>query len=94
MLSKYRSSVPIIAICPQAKVCSKLALYRGVWPVVSSCSFIKMKGLKQMLEEAETQALNLKLLHKGDLVVMMAGIPIAQAGSTNMIRIHRLGEPF
>lgn len=94
MLSKHRSSVPIIALTDNERACHEMALNRGVWPVLSSMKFRAMRGLKDMLQEAETRSLELGLLKRGDIVVMMAGIPIATAGSTNMIRIHRIGEPF
>lgn len=94
MLSKHRSSVPIIALTDNERTCHEMALYRGVWPVLSSMKFKDMNGLKDMLEQAEKRSLELGLLKRGDIVVMMAGIPIATAGSTNMIRVHRIGEPF
>jgi pyruvate kinase len=94
MLSKHRSSVPIIALTDNARTCQEMALYRGVWPVLSSMKFKEMKGLKDMLQQAETRSLELGLVQCGDVIVIMAGIPIAKAGSTNMVRIHRIGEPF
>jgi pyruvate kinase len=94
ILSKYRSSVPIIAITDNERTCHEMSLYRGVWPVLSSMKFKAMTGLKEMLQQAESRSLELGLLQRGDTVVMMAGIPIAMAGSTNMIRVHRIGEPF
>ena len=94
LLSKYRSSVPIIAISDRHKTCSKMALYRGVIPLLGHTPFAKMSGIKQMLQEAEQRSKETGLLKDGDLVVIMAGIPIATAGSTNMIRVHRIGDPY
>lgn len=94
MLSKHRSSVPIIAITDNEPTLHQMAMLRGVWPVLASIKFRAMRGLKDMLQEAETRSLELGLLQPGDTVVMMAGIPIAKAGSTNMIRVHHIGEPF
>ncbi|GBR76765.1 pyruvate kinase [Candidatus Termititenax persephonae] len=94
LLSKYRSSVPIIAISDQLKTCSKMALYRGVIPLLCHTPFARMSGIKQMLQEAEQRSKEAALLKDGDLVVIMAGIPIATAGSTNMIRVHRIGTPY
>ncbi|MDR1323541.1 MAG: pyruvate kinase [Candidatus Margulisbacteria bacterium] len=94
LLSKYRSSVPIIAISDRLKTCSKMALYRGVIPLLGHTPFAKMSGIKQMLQEAEQRSKEAGLLKDGDIVVIMAGIPIATAGSTNMIRVHRIGDPY
>jgi pyruvate kinase len=94
ILSKYRSSVPIIAISDKIKTCNKMALYRGVLPMLSLTSFARMNGLLQMLPEAEQNSKDLGLLKDGDLVVIMAGIPIATTGSTNIIRVHRIGDPY
>lgn len=94
MLSKYRASVPIVAISDSERTCSTMALYRGTVPILSSRSFADMKSIKDMLEEAEHQALARNLVKSGDMVVMMAGVPIGIAASTNMVRVHRVGEPF
>jgi pyruvate kinase len=94
MLSKYRSSVPIVAITDKPAVCTRMTLFRGTWPILASRTFQEMTGIKDMLEEAEKRTLEQGLVKKGDMVVMMAGIPIATAGSTNMIRVHQIGEPF
>ena len=94
MLAKHRSSVPIIAITDNEKTLHEMAFYRGVWPVLAPKPFKELKGLKEMLQVAESRSLELGLLNPGDTVVMMAGIPIATAGSTNMIRVHRISEPF
>ncbi|MDD5065795.1 MAG: pyruvate kinase [bacterium] len=94
MLSKYRSSVPIIAISDKIRTCQKMTLFRGTWPVLSSRLFPEMKNIAEMITEAEERSKGIGLIQKGDLVVIMAGIPIAREGSTNMIRVHRIGEPF
>ena len=94
MLAKHRSSVPIIAITDNEKTLHQMAFYRGVWPVLAPKKFTDLKGLKEMLQVAESRSIELGLLKQGDTVVMMAGIPIAMAGSTNMIRVHQIGEPF
>jgi pyruvate kinase len=94
LLSKYRTSVPIIAITDNKQVSQRMTMYRGVWPVVATRPFKQLPGLRDMLKEAQDQALDLKLVKKGDMVVIIAGIPIGIKGSTNMIRVHRLGDPF
>lgn len=94
LLSKYRTSVPIIAITDKPEVAGRLCLYRGVWPVIANRPFKQLPGLRDMLKEAQDRALELKLVKKDDLVVIMAGIPIGIKGSTNMIRVHKIGEQF
>jgi len=94
LLSKYRTSVPIIAITDTKTIAQRMTLYRGVWPVLATRPFKQLPGLRDMLKEAQDQALELKLVKKGDMVVIIAGIPIGIKGSTNMIRVHRLGDQF
>ncbi len=94
LLSKYRTSVPIIAITDKQTVFNRMSLLRGVWPILTAKKFKAMQGIKEMLTEAEKCVLELKLGKKSDLIVIMAGIPIGQKGSTNMIRVHKIGEPL
>jgi pyruvate kinase len=94
LLSKYRASVPIIAITDKKKVYHQMSLYCGVLPVLAKTHFNKMSGIKEMLQEVDRCSTDLGHFKKGDMVVMLAGIPIAKAGSTNMIRVHKIGEPL
>ena len=63
-----------------------MALYHGVYPV-------KGRGvtkIDQMIDYAIAKARSMRLLKKGDLAVITAGVPLAVAGSTNLIKVHEV----
>jgi pyruvate kinase len=45
-----------------------------------------------MLEQIDTLLVEKGLLHAGDKVVFVAGVPIGRAGSTNLMKLHSVGE--
>jgi pyruvate kinase len=46
-----------------------------------------------MVREVERQLLALGRAREGDHVVIVAGTPPGRRGTTNMLKIHRLGDP-
>ncbi len=88
MVSKYRPACNIIAVTPSDKVARKLALNWGVVPVLAPA----MRTTDELIEKSVAIALNSGLVSKGDLVVIAAGVPVALAGSTNMIKVHVVGD--
>lgn len=88
MISKYRTNVPVIAVTPHERVMRKLMLAWGVYPVKG---FIH-KNTDEMLEGAVEAALEQGYVKRGDLIVITAGVPIREPGTTNMMKIHVIGE--
>lgn len=88
MVSKYRPSCSIIAVTPSDKVARKLALNWGVIPVLAPA----MKSTDELIEKSVAIALNSGYVSKGDLVVIAAGVPVSLAGSTNMMKVHVVGD--
>lgn len=88
MISKYRTSVPIIAVTPHDNVIRKLKLAWGVYPIRGTVQ----KSTDEMLEKAVEAALAHNLVQRGDLIVITAGVPIREPGTTNMMKIHIIGE--
>ena len=83
MIARYRPRHPIIAISPEAQTVKTLCLVWGVIPV-------PVKGFQStdvMIREAQKKALKLGLVKRGDLVAFTAGLPLHQAGTTNMITV-------
>jgi pyruvate kinase len=83
MIARYRPRQPIIAISPEAQTVKTLCLVWGVFPV-------PIKGFQStdvMIREAQKKALKLGLVKRGDLVAFTAGLPLNQAGTTNMITV-------
>jgi pyruvate kinase len=83
-VSKYRPYHPILAITPSASVVSRLSLAWGVLPLKKP----EPANLEEVFELASQAALEISLAKKGDLIVIVAGIPLGVPGSTNLVKIH------
>lgn len=88
MVSKYRPRNPIIAVTPNDRVMAKLSLVWGVYPVKGT----KVTNTDEMLQVAIQSALASKYVRHGDLVVITAGVPSGQSGSTNLMKVHVIGD--
>lgn len=88
MVSKYRPKAPIIAATPSFKVKRKLCLVWGVHSVLIPST----TGTDEMVGEAVSAALKEHLIKCGDLVVVTAGVPAGNPGTTNLIKIHIVGK--
>jgi len=88
LVSKHRPTADIIAPTPFGRVARKVSLYWGVIPVILKTK----KTTDDMIRSVEAIMLEKDLARKRDLIVITAGLPIGVAGSTNMMKIHRVGE--
>ncbi|MEK3881737.1 pyruvate kinase [Paenibacillus sp. PL2-23] len=88
MVSKYRPKAPIIAVTTDPKVMKRLALGWGVFPVQGTDA----DTTDEMFEIAVKGAMSTGLLTLGDTIVITAGVPVGRAGTTNLIKIHHIGE--
>ncbi len=87
-VSKHRPRTPIIAPTPFEHIARRVSLYWGVTPVILRAK----KTTDDMIMSVERIMLKKKLAKQHDLIVITAGVPIGVAGSTNMMKIHRVGE--
>jgi len=85
-VSKYRPYHPILAVTPSASVVSRLSLAWGVLPLKEP----EPANLEEVFKLASKSALETKLAKRGDLIVIIAGIPLAVSGSTNLVKIHSI----
>lgn len=83
MISKYRPNVPVIAITHQKHVLAKLSLLFGVIPVQGEA----WATTDDMFEAAKQTAFKTCYAKEGDSIVVSAGIPLGQAGNTNLIKV-------
>jgi pyruvate kinase len=88
LVSKHRPRMSIIAPTPFEHVARRISLYWGVTPVVLR----PKKTTDDMISSVERIMLKKKLARQHDLIVITAGVPIGVAGSTNLMKIHRVGE--
>lgn len=88
MIAKYRPKSPIIAVTGHEYVVRRLALVWGVYPQKGP----RANTTDEMLEIAIDESLNSGLVSHGDLVVITAGVPVGEMGTTNLMKIHLLGD--
>lgn len=87
-VAKFRPQVPIIAVTFKEKVIKTLQIVRGVIPLEVK----ETSSTDEMFIEAVKGALSSGMVKKGDLVVITAGVPVNVTGTTNLIRVHIVGE--
>jgi pyruvate kinase len=87
-VAKFRPRAPIIAVTPREKVTRALQIVWGVWPLKVEDT----ASTDEMFKEAVDGALNSGMIQKGDLVVITAGVPVNVTGTTNLIRVHIVGD--
>lgn len=88
MVSKYRPYAPIIAASPSEKVRRKLCLVWGV----QSLGVALTTSTDEMVKEAVDTGLAEDLIKCGDLIVITAGVPAGVPGTTNLLKVHIVGE--
>ncbi|MHB1398556.1 MAG: pyruvate kinase [Trichloromonadaceae bacterium] len=91
LVAKYRPDLPIFAVTPSVAVRRRLALSAGVRSLR-----VDIEGdTEAQIRSVEEAVLNSGLLKKGDMVVITMGSPVSAPGTTNMLKVHRLGTgPF
>ncbi len=91
VISKFRPSVPVIGATTNSAAARSLSLSFGVMPaVVDESSADTEKVVLSALDHAKT----IGLLSDGDLCVVVAGIPFGVRGTTNLVKVQRVGEAF
>ena len=88
LISKYRPSVPIIALTSSEAVQRSLALCWGVQALLLPL----MDNSDNMVKAMVKQLRNKRLLRKKDRIIIVAGFPLKQLGKTNMMKLHVVGE--
>lgn len=84
MVSKYRPKAPIIAVTYDESVMRQLSLVWGVYPIITN----SVNTTDEMIESAVKNACKSGYVNIGDKVVITAGLPINQTGTTNLIKVH------
>ena len=88
LISQARPDVPIVAFTPSPSVRRQLALSWGV----SSRLIGKVETTEEMVEEIERALLGDGSVRAGDALVIISGAPMWVAGTTNLMKLHRVGE--
>ena len=83
-VSKFRPFEPIIASTPEIKTFHQLSLARGVFPVLA----LMQDNSDKLFRHAIDCAKQIDLVQVGDRVVITAGVPLKQAGTTNTLKVQ------
>lgn len=88
LVAKYRPALPIYAVTPSHTVRRRMALYSGVRSIR-----VTIEGTTEaQIQSVEKAVLKYGALNKDDVVVITMGSPLSDPGTTNLIKVHRLGE--
>ncbi|MEV4685278.1 pyruvate kinase [Streptomyces kurssanovii] len=87
-LSRYRSPIPLLAFTPDPATRSQLNLTWGVETFLGP----HVESTDAMVAQVDEELLRIGRCERGDIVVITAGSPPGVAGSTNLVRVHRIGE--
>ena len=88
LLSKYRPTQPIIACVMNEQVQRQLSLSWGITSLLMGLA----KSTDELIEMSTALAQKNGYLHNGELAVVTAGVPVGVSGTTNMIKIHMVGN--
>lgn len=87
-VSKYKPKARIIAVTPREPVARRLALTWGVFPALCRPT----TNTDEMFSAAIDASVQSNYVENGDLVLITAGVPVGMSGTTNLLRVHTIGE--
>jgi pyruvate kinase len=87
VISKLRPPTPIIGFTPNEKILRRMILYWGVLPRLIA----KAGHVEEVIEQIEEKLLQEGMVQKRDLLVITAGSPMWVRGTTNLMKLHRVG---
>ena len=88
LLSRFRPDTQIIACVLDETTRCQLNVYRGVTPLLMDYATSTDELISMSVAKAKTAG----LVQDGDLVVVTAGVPVGISGTTNMIKVHMVGD--
>jgi pyruvate kinase len=88
LLSRYRPQAEVVAITPSERVYNAMAILAHVRP------FICRRGtsIEGMWQTASDDLLAAGMVRQGEKIIFVAGIPPGVARTTNLLKLHRIGE--
>ena len=88
MVARHRPRPMIIATSPKASVRRQMQLLWGV----RSLEVSDEDSVNKLFDDAIAKSMENNLMKPGDTIVIIAGIPFKISGSTNMLKIHEVGD--
>jgi pyruvate kinase len=87
LVSRYRPPVGVFAITPHDTTARQLSVSYGVTPLLAP----DVSSTDEMLTQMDRVLIEGGYLQKGQLVVFVAGQPVGRPGTTNLMKLHRVG---
>ncbi|MDO4594542.1 MAG: pyruvate kinase [Tissierellia bacterium] len=87
-ISKFRPETNIIACTTSERVARSLSTSWGVYPIVIK----EAKYTDELIDRAIVGSLKNGYVNQGDLIVLTAGIPLGVSGTSNLIKVHVIGD--
>ena len=88
MISKFRPACPIICCTTNPTTQRQMNLSWGVVPLMAD----EKKSMDDLFDHAVERAVKAGYLASGDLVVITAGAPLGVSGTTNLLKVHLVGN--
>lgn len=88
MIAKYRPGCPVIALTDSEKSSKKLTLVWGIYPIVGK----DVRSIDEILQDSVDQSVKHEYVKHGDVVIITAGVPVGEVGTTNLMKIHVVGD--
>lgn len=87
-MARLRSRIPILALTPDAGTYNRLALTWGVEPMLAPM----VNHTDEMVKQVDSIIMQSQRALVGEVVIIVAGSPPGIPGSTNAMRVHRIGD--
>ena len=87
-MSRLRSPIPILAMTPDQSTLNRLSITWGVEPMLAPM----VKHTDEMVMQVDNLLINSNRVKRGELVLIIAGSPPGIPGSTNAMRVHKVGD--
>lgn len=87
-MARLRSHIPILALTPDTGTYNRLALTWGVEPMLAPM----VNHTDEMVKQVDSIIMQSERALVGEVVIIVAGSPPGIPGSTNAMRVHRIGD--
>ena len=88
MVARHRPQPSVIATSPMAPIRRQMQMLWGVSPLEVEDS----DSVNKLFDHAIQRSVRNGLIKRGDVLILIAGIPYKISGSTNMLKIHEVGD--
>jgi pyruvate kinase len=86
LISNVRPKTPIVCFTPDEHVVRELNIYWGVKPV----RIRLIQNFENVIGKVESELMKRKIAKKGDVIIIICGMPIIATGQTNLLKIHTI----